>query len=67
MKGFINLLFQHNLIPIIDKPTRITKTTATATDHIMTNSFIFIETELTTDIIKSDVSDHFPIFLISQK
>ena len=35
VKGFINLLFQHGLIPIINKPTKITKTTAKAIDHII--------------------------------
>ena len=44
---------------------RITKTSATAIDDIVTNSFI--ETKLTTGIIKADVSDHFPILLVCQK
>ena len=35
VKTFFNLMFQHNLIPIINKPTRITKRTATAIDHII--------------------------------
>ena len=45
--------------PTINKPTRVTKKTATAIDHIITNSFV--ENTFKTAIIKSDVSDHFPI------
>ena len=47
------------MIPTINKPTRATKKTATAIDHIITNSFV--EITFKTAIIKSDVSDHFPI------
>ena len=52
------------MIPTINKPTRVTKKTATAIDHIITNSFV--ENTFKTAIIKTDVSDHFPIciFLI---
>ena len=47
------------MISTINKPTRVTKKTATAIDHIITNSFV--ENIFKTAIIKSDVSDHFPI------
>ena len=47
------------MIPTINKPTRVTKKTATAIDHIITNSFV--ENTFKTAIIKTDVSDHFPI------
>ena len=55
------------MIPTINKPTRVTRKTATAIDHILTNSFI--DTTIKTGIIKSDVSDHFPIclFIPSEK
>ena len=65
VKNFFNLMFQHNLIPIINKPTRITKRNATAIDHIITNSYL--SSNIETGIIKTDVSDHFPIFLIAKK
>ena len=48
------------MIPTMSKPTRVTRKTATAIDHILTNSFI--DTTYETGIIKSDVLDHFPIF-----
>ena len=62
VKGFLNLLFQNSFIPVINKPTRVTRNTATAIDHIITNSFI--SSDFHTGIIKSDISDHFPIFII---
>ena len=45
---------------IINKPTRVTNKTATAIDHILTNTYT--ETILKTAILKCDVSDHFPIY-----
>ena len=55
------------MIPTINKPTRVTRKTATAIDHILTNSFI--DTTIKTGIIKSDVLDHFHIclFIPSEK
>ena len=55
-------MFRHNLIPTVNNPTRVTRNTATATDNIITNSVI--KAEFKTGIIKTDVSDPFPIFLI---
>ena len=50
------------MIPIINKPTRVTDNTATAIDHVLTNSYT--ETIFMTAILKRDVSDHFPICLL---
>ena len=63
VKDNINLIFQNFLIPVINKPTRITKTNATLIDPILTNDFV--NTNSSTVIVKSDLSDHFPIFLIT--
>ena len=38
VQNFVNLMFRHGLIPTINKPTRVTRNTATAIDHIITNS-----------------------------
>ena len=60
---FFNIIYRNGMIPTINKPNRITRTAATAIDHILTNSFI--DRNLKTTVSKSDVSDHFPIcFLI---
>ena len=64
IQNFFDLIFQHGLIPIINKPTRVTKRNATAIDHIITNSYL--SSKLKTGIIKTDISDHFPIFLVSE-
>ena len=61
-RDFLNLVYQNGMIPTINKPTRVTKKTATAIDHIITNSFV--EKTFKTAIIKSDVSYHFPICIL---
>ena len=50
------------MIPTINKITRVTKKTATAIDHIITNSFV--ENTFRTAIIMWDVSDHLPIYIV---
>ena len=59
VQSFLNLLYQNSMIPIINKPTRVTRKSATAIDHIITNCFA--ESNFKTAIFKSDISDHFPI------
>ena len=61
---FLNLTFEYGLVPVINKPTRVTKITATALDHIVTNSLL--HRALNTRIIKIDTSDYFPILLIAE-
>ena len=65
VRNFVNLIFQHSLVPIVNKPTRVTKSNATLIDYIITNSFTGREN--LTGILKTDISDHFPIFNISMK
>ena len=50
------------MIPTINKPTRVTKKTTTAIAQIITNSFA--GNAFKTAILKSDVSDHFPIRIL---
>ena len=50
-------------MPVIIKPTRVTKNTATAIDHIFINPIT--TTKFKTGIIKSDILDHFPIFFVA--
>ena len=61
-QNFLNIMFGHSMMPVINKPTRVTKNTATAIDHIFINSVT--TTKFKTGIIKSDISDHFPIFFV---
>ena len=53
VQDFANLIYQNDMIPTINKPTRVTRKTATGIDHILTNSFI--DTTIKKGIIKSDV------------
>ena len=50
------------MIPTINKPTRVTRQSTTATDHILTDCFVSFGFQ--TAIFKSDISDHFPISFI---
>lgn len=63
VKNFLNEMYQYSCLPTINKPTRVTKKSASAIDHVITNSFI--NEKILTGIIKSDISDHFPIFHVS--
>ena len=64
---FFNRTFEKGLVPVINKPTkptRVTKNTITAVDHIITNSLL--HSTISTVIIKLDVSNHFLIFLMAE-
>ena len=62
VKNFFNLIFQSGFLPLIQRAIRVTRTTATATDHIITNAIL--ESTMHSVIIKANISDHFPIFAI---
>ena len=63
VKTFFNFAFQNSLIPLINKPNTVTRTNATAIDHTLTNAFL--NKQIETGIIKTEISDHFRIFLIT--
>ena len=52
------------MTPIMNKLTRVTNKRAAAIDHILTNSYA--ETIFQAAILKCNVLDHFPTFLIVQ-
>ena len=60
MQDFLNLTFCYNMIPLTNKPTRATKHSANAIDHIITNS-VTDRNDFKSVIIKTNLSDHFPI------
>ena len=62
VKNFFNLVFQSGFLPLIQRATRVTRTTATAIDHIITDAIL--ESTMHSGIIKANISDHFPIFAI---
>ena len=57
---FINTLLSCGAFPIITKPTRVTDTTATIIDHIIT--YVTNHKILPGVIKTSEVSDHYPVF-----
>ncbi|XP_065650433.1 MATH and LRR domain-containing protein PFE0570w-like [Hydra vulgaris] len=65
VRNLTNIIFQNGFIPTINKPTRITKNSATLIDQIIINNFKNIKVK--TGIFVTDISDHFPVFIISQK
>ena len=61
-KEFIDIMFSHSYFPLVNKPTRVTDTSATLIDNIFSNSCLHQDT--IQGILYTEISDHFPIFLI---
>ena len=62
--NFFNQLSSSGYMPLITKPTRITKSTATLIDNIFTNNAR--KTGHHSGILLNDLSDHLPIFAITE-
>ena len=60
----LNQMFSHNMIPTINKLTRVTRNTATAIDHFITSTVA--DTQFKSGIIQTDLSDHFLIIFALQ-
>ena len=58
---YIDLIYSCSFIPTIYKPTRITETTATLIDNILTNC----DSVQNSAIFVTDISDHMPTSLVS--
>ena len=56
---YLEFIYSHSLMPMIYKPTRITESTATIIDNILTNT----ENIIKSSILVTDISDHFPTTL----
>ena len=65
VKNFVNFAFQNSLIHLINKPTRVNRANAAVIDHILTNAFLNKQIEM--GIIKTEILNHFPIFLITDQ
>ena len=61
-KKLFNLVFQNGFLPLIQRPTRTTRTSATEIYHILTNRAL--ENKIQSSIIKTDISDYFPILAV---
>ena len=62
VKKLFNLIFQNGFLPLIQRPTRVTRTSTTAIAYILTNRAL--QNKIQPGIIKTDISDHFPIFTV---
>lgn len=62
INNFLTNFFDHNMFPLIDRPTRITSHSATLLDNIFTNVF---DNKIKSGICVSDITDHYPIFQIT--
>ena len=57
---YMNLLTSHCVASLINKPTRVTATTAACLDHILTNENRYV---LTPAVIECSITDHYPIMV----
>ena len=58
VRDFFKLIFENGIFPLINRPTRVTKSSARIIDHVLTNTII------ESGIIKTDISDHFAVFVL---
>lgn len=58
-QNLVNMFHSYSFFSTINKPTRVTKTSASIIDHLWTNNF---ENYETSGIVYVSISDHFPIF-----
>ena len=63
VKKIVNFTFRNSLTPLINKHTRVARTNATVIDHLFTNAFL--NKQIETGIIRNEIFDHFPTFLIT--
>lgn len=58
-KEFVDIMFSLSFYPLIVKPSRITKDSATLIDNIFTN---VMDEKIISGLLVTDVSDHLPVF-----
>ena len=60
VRDLFNFVFQNDIFPVINRPTRVTKSSAAIIDHIVTSTLI--DSHIQSGIIKTDISDYFAVF-----
>ena len=63
-EDYLDMLYSGNLLPVITKPTRITRHAATLIDHINTNAST---DQIIPSIVTTDISDHLPTFCLFRR
>ena len=61
--AFLELLYSYGYLPLINKPTRVTNSSATIIDHIYCNKIM--DQATFQDIFYTDISDHYTVFSVS--
>ena len=61
---FIDLMYSHSFVPLVNRPTRISGQSATLIDNIFTNNYQNV-CETMQAILVTDISDHFPVIHIN--
>ena len=59
----LDTMYANSYIPMINRPTRVTRNTSTLIDNIFTNNYS-IDSLLFNGILKGDISDHYILFHI---
>ena len=62
---FLDIMHANSLIPIINRPTRVTRDTCTLIDNVYTNNYN-IKNDNYSGLLTTDISDHFPVFHLSK-
>ena len=65
-QDYIDAMFQHYFITLINKSTRIKTNTATVIDNIYSNDVLGTNYQLH-GIMYTDISDHLPIFVLNKE
>ena len=61
---FLDTIYSYNVYPLVTKPTRVTASSATLIDHILSNN-IDVSYGHTQGILCTSISDHFAVFHIA--
>ena len=54
-------MYSHSFVPLINRPTRITKQSVTLIDNIFTNNYLKL-CQCIQAVLVTDISDNFPVF-----
>ena len=65
-ENFLDVMYAHSFIPVINRPTRVTMNTFISIDNIVTNHHDVNEHQLH-GILKTDITDHFLLFHINRE
>ena len=61
---YMDLMFSFSYIPMINRPTRVTQSSATLIDNIFVNDYSQ-DNVYNSGILITDITDHFPVYSIS--